>query len=65
MDTAYAGRRKGTEGSTYNSNGQKSDGAFHADLLGDEDNEPFTFDLDEFVELTPKNQERLSAERHS
>jgi hypothetical protein len=35
MDAAYAGRHRGTEGFADDPNGRKTDAAFHAELLGD------------------------------
>lgn len=64
MSSAYAGPHRGTEGFSFDANGRKSDAGFHDDLLGDEGDDPFAFDLDMFSELTPQNQERFLAERN-
>ena len=64
MDAAYAGPHRGNEGFAFDANGRKVDAGFHADLLGDEDDDPFAYDFSEYVELTPENQERFDRERY-
>lgn len=64
MDAAYAGPHRGTEGFAFDANGRKVDEGFHADLLGDQDDDPFAYDLSEYVELTPENQECFDRERY-
>jgi hypothetical protein len=63
MMAAYAGPHKGTEGFSFDANGRKSDAGFPADVLGDEDDDPFAYDFDIFCELTPENQDRFLHER--
>jgi acetoin utilization deacetylase AcuC-like enzyme len=64
MNDGYAGPHRGTEGFAFDPNGRKVDGGFHAELLGDEDTDSFAYDLDDYLELTPENQERFHRERH-
>lgn len=63
MASAYAGPHRATEGFSFDANGRKSDAGFHADLLGDEEDDPFAYDFDMFGELTPENQKRFLNER--
>ena len=63
MASAYAGPHRATEGFTFDANGRKSDAGFHADLLGDEEDDPFVYDSDMFCNLTPENQDRFLNER--
>ena len=63
MYWAYAGPHRGTEGFSFDANGRKSDAGFHEDLLGNEEDDPFAYDLDMFAELTPENQDRFLNER--
>ena len=65
MDAAYAGRHRGTEGFAYDANGRKTDAAFHAELLGDEEDDPFGFDGEEFVKLSRITNDRFFDERDS
>jgi acetoin utilization deacetylase AcuC-like enzyme len=59
MASAYAGHHRGTEGFSFDANGRKTDAGFHEDLLGDEADDPFGYDLDMFGELSPENQDRF------
>ena len=63
MTSAYAGPHRGTEGFSFDANGRKSDAGFHADMLGDEEDDPFAYDSDMFCDLTPENQDRFLHER--
>lgn len=48
---------------SFDANGRKSGAGFHAELLGDEEDDPFAYDFDLFGEFTPKHQDRFLAER--
>jgi hypothetical protein len=58
-----ASTQDGAEGFAFDSAGHKTDAAFHADLLGDEEDDPYAYNFDDFVNLTEANQERLMSER--
>lgn len=64
MAAAYAGPHRGTEGFSFDANGRKSDAGFHAELLGDEEDDPFGYDLDAYLDLTPENRDRFEQGRH-
>jgi len=64
MNVAYAGPHRGSEGFAFDANGRKTDAGFHAELLGDEDEDPFAYDLEKYLELTPANQDRFHRERY-
>jgi acetoin utilization deacetylase AcuC-like enzyme len=64
MRAAYAGQHEATEGFTYDANGRKTDAAFHADLLGGEDNDPFTYDGELLMSLSDEAQEEFLRTRH-
>jgi acetoin utilization deacetylase AcuC-like enzyme len=59
-----ASTQEGSEGFSWDAAGRKSDAGFFADLLGDEEDDPFAFDLDQYLNLTEANQARFDAERH-
>jgi hypothetical protein len=42
---------------------RKSSAWFHAELLGDDEDDPFAYDLDMFSDLTPESQKRFLNER--
>lgn len=60
-DLAYAGPHRGCEGFSFDENGRKSDVALHAELLGDDD--AFTYDLDEFAEMSAAEQDEFLKNR--
>jgi hypothetical protein len=41
----------------------KTDAEFFADLLGDEADDPYSYDFDAYLNLTEANQERFMSER--
>lgn len=58
-----ASTQEGTEGFAFDSTGRKTDAGFHADLLGDEAEDPFAFDLDDLLDLSPNEQEAFLKNR--
>lgn len=61
METAST--QEGSEGFSWDAAGRKSDAGFFDDLLGDEEDDPFAYDLDEFLALSPKEQEAFLQNR--
>jgi hypothetical protein len=59
-----ASTQPGGEGFSWDAAGRKEDFAFFADLLGDEEDDAFAFDLDQYLNLTEANQARFDAVRH-
>jgi acetoin utilization deacetylase AcuC-like enzyme len=60
METAST--QEGSEGFSWDAAGRKSDAGFFDDL-GDEEDDPFAYDLDEFLALSPKEQEAFLQNR--
>lgn len=60
-----ASTQDGTEGFSFDATGRKSDAAFHAELLGPEEDDPFDFDGLEWIKLAPAARKRFSKERHA
>jgi acetoin utilization deacetylase AcuC-like enzyme len=58
-----ASTQRGSEGFSFDATGHKSDADFHDEFLGDEDDDPFAYDLDLYVMLSPENQARFDEER--
>lgn len=52
------------EGVIRHKDGSISDAGFHEELLGPEEDDPFTLDLDEFANLSEEDQQRLLKERY-
>jgi acetoin utilization deacetylase AcuC-like enzyme len=61
METAST--QEGSEGFSWDAAGRKEDFAFFADLLGDEADDPYSYDFDAYLNLTEANQERFMSER--
>jgi acetoin utilization deacetylase AcuC-like enzyme len=58
-----ASTQEGSEGFAFDSTGHKTDAEFFADLLGDEADDPYSYDFDAYLNLTEANQERFMSER--
>jgi hypothetical protein len=54
-----AATQNGSEGFSFDWTGRKTDAGFHAELLGDEEDDPFAYDLDALSELSTAAQERF------
>lgn len=58
-----AATQDGAEGFSFDATGRKEDAAFHDALLGDEEDDPYAYDLDAFMNLSPAAQHRFLRDR--
>jgi acetoin utilization deacetylase AcuC-like enzyme len=64
-EAVRGGRPRDAEGCYVGEDGRLHDASFHEELLGPNEDDPFAFDIDTYIELSPELRKRFLEERHS